>query len=361
MTGFIRSEVESFMSSSTRPKDTRPKDTKQCCKPIAAYSGHSEPRYFECCSSETGYSKPGHFGSEHKEPSTYPFLESLGPCSEYLYKRYPAVFTQLDALQVTLNYRFQNLELLCEALTHRSAVAEILAAGDFPADLQLPWYERLEFLGDAVIGLAISTRLMQADQRYQEGQLSKIRAASVNERALADAAVRLKLGDVIFVGRGEELSGARVRPSMLADVFEALIGAVYSESGFATASAILAAVLPVNQPTSSLRKDLQRCEKAQRTEPSRTEAHAQNQSKFDQSQDHKTLLQEWSQEYFQTLPVYQVTQTNGPAHAPLFVVSVTVGSKLYGIGEGTSKKRASQTAAAAALKNLAIFGPDKQD
>jgi len=132
---------------------------------------------------------------------------------------------QLTALQGKLSYTFRNMDLLSTALTHRSYVNENPQSGASDN-------ERLEFLGDAVLGLCVSDLLMKKHADFDEGTLSKIRSLMVNEKPLADLAAQLGLGDCLLLGRGEEHSGGRAKESLLANAFEAVIAAIYLDSSF---------------------------------------------------------------------------------------------------------------------------------
>lgn len=217
---------------------------------------------------------------------------------------------QFTRLEAEVGYTFQRRELLQEALTHRSAAEAVL------------WNERLEFLGDAVLGLAISTELFRSGEHLVEGDLSKLRAAIVNEKCLAAKARSIELGDSLNLGRGEELAGGRNKDSILADATEALLGAVYLDGGFPEAHAVVTRLF--------------RCE-------------LDGSSSLTTARDYKTELQELVQERSKYLPVYEVVSEAGPAHQREFEVTVTIDGKLMGRGCGCSKKRASVAAAREAL------------
>ena len=225
---------------------------------------------------------------------------------------------QFTRLEAEVGYNFQRRELLQEALTHRSAVG----AGQ--------WNERLEFLGDAVLGLAISTELFHSGDHLVEGDLSKLRAAIVNEKCLAAKARSIGLGDALNLGRGEELAGGRRKDSIRADAAEALVGAVYLDGGFSAAQSLIKRVFS--------------CE-------------LDGSSQLITSRDFKTELQEHVQGRSKELPVYEVVSETGPAHQREFKVSVAIDGKIVGCGLGCSKKRASVEAAREAL--LAIEKQEK--
>lgn len=211
--------------------------------------------------------------------------------------------------------------LLLEALTHRSAIADLNPPQQAKA-LHLGWNERLEFLGDSVLGLAVSQRLMHSLELDDEGALSRTRAALVNEAVLAEAARRLGFGEVLILGKSAERSGGRELASILADAFEAVLGAIYLDRGFAPADAAVGRWLEPFFATGLAEQN---------------------------AQDYKTRLQEWAQKNHQAAPIYQVIAQSGPSHAPNFEVAVMLQGQSLGTGRGASKKRASQQAARAAL------------
>jgi ribonuclease-3 len=209
--------------------------------------------------------------------------------------------------------------LLERALTHRSFAYE---------NGGLPTNERLEFLGDAVLGLIVTDSLFRQYPDLPEGQLAKLRAAVVNMRALADVARGLRLGAYIRLGRGEEGTGGRDKSSILADTLEAVIGAVYVERDLDAAAALVHRLFdPVIARSARLGAGL----------------------------DWKTSLQELTASEVLGVPEYHVEES-GPDHQKSFRASVTVGGRTYGSGEGRSKKEAEQQAAEAAW--LAISNGD---
>jgi len=220
--------------------------------------------------------------------------------------------TDLLALQQRLGHRFANPRLIERALTHRS----------FSSDHN----ERLEFLGDAVLGLAVSSMLFEKLSQLPEGDLSRVRANLVKQDSLAQIAVRLGLSTCLRLGDGEKRSGGTRRPSILADALEALIGAVYLDAGFETAHALV----------QRLYADVQ--------------WHDQMGA---MGKDPKTELQEWLQGRRMKLPLYRVVATLGEAHKQTFDVECTVvetGHCERGIG--ASRRAAEQAAAAAMLQHL---------
>jgi len=206
-------------------------------------------------------------------------------------------------------------ELLERALTHRSYAYE---------NGGLPTNERLEFLGDAVLGLIVTDTLFRQFPELPEGHLAKLRAAVVNMRALADVARDLKLGDYVRLGRGEEGTGGRDKSSILADTLEAVIGAVYFECGLDKADTLVHRLFdPVISRSAGLGAGL----------------------------DWKTSLQELTAQGFLGVPEYHVEES-GPDHQKYFRATVKVGGRSYGSGEGRSKKEAEQQAAEAAWKAI---------
>ena len=210
-----------------------------------------------------------------------------------------------------LGYTFKRRALLEEALQHASYVNEI----DCPS---LRNNERLEFLGDAVLDLAISDILMKLFEDANEGELSKYRASVVNEKGLLEVAKALELGDYIRLGKGEEGTGGREKPSILANSLEALLGALFIDAGFSrTLSVVRSLFMPL----------LSRIDMGEGL------------------QDYKSLLQEYSQERFKTRPQYLLIDESGPAHRKRFLVSLKLNGETMSVGEGRSKKEAEQRAA----------------
>ncbi|MHB1475434.1 MAG: ribonuclease III, partial [Dermatophilaceae bacterium] len=205
--------------------------------------------------------------------------------------------------------------LLLRALTHRSYAYE---------NGGLPNNERLEFLGDSVLGLVVTDSLYAAHPDLAEGRLAKLRAAVVNMRALADVARTLGLGDYVFLGRGEESTGGRDKASILADTMEAVIGTVYLSAGMPAATTFVHHLLDtLMESTAGLGAGL----------------------------DWKTSLQELTAAGSLGVPEYRVTE-QGPDHEKLFQAESVVGSELLGSGSGRSKKEAEQNAAEAAWTEL---------
>jgi ribonuclease-3 len=222
--------------------------------------------------------------------------------------------SDLAALESILSYSFQHKELLSLALTHSS----------YPLQPHEEHNERLEFLGDSVLGLAMSALLMRRFPEANEGYLTKLRASLVNARVLASKAAALSLGHWLRLGGGEERSGGREKPSILASAYEAVLGAVYLDGGFTPAHELV---------SRHFADELE--------EKSRAVLF-----------DCKTRLQEISQKIFKEIPLYTVVEARGPDHQRLFISQVSIAGKLYGRGEGPNKKGADQAAAFQALAML---------
>ncbi|MFP3905413.1 MAG: ribonuclease III [Acidimicrobiales bacterium] len=222
-----------------------------------------------------------------------------------------------------LRYRFRDGALLELALTHRSWCAEHPGTES---------NERLEFLGDAVLGLAVTEHLYQRWPDRPEGELAPIRAAAVSAATLAEAGLDLGLGAAVRLGKGEEGAGGRSRPSILADALEAVFGAVYLDGGWAAAREVVIETIGPHIPVSH---DLA--------------GHG----------DFKTRLQELAATRFDNqAPVYDVVG-RGPDHAKVFRAEVRIGGQVWGHGQGRSKKEAEQAAAGVAFAALAAgVAPD---
>jgi len=228
----------------------------------------------------------------------------------------PAVGDGARLLAERLNHEFADLELLLLALTHRSWCAE--NAGFAPN-------ERLEFLGDAVLGLVVTDHVFMTYPTMPEGELAKLRAGVVNASTLADVARDLGLGDSIRLGKGEDASGGRAKTSILADTMEAVFGAIYLDGGCEAARPIILRLLA---------------------------AHISEAASGPGHHDFKTQLQELAARAFDTLPVYDV-HDEGPDHQKRFFATVTIDDVVKGRGEGRSKKLAEQAAAQAAWSTMA--------
>lgn len=223
----------------------------------------------------------------------------------------------LAELEAKLDVRFRDRSLLHIALVHGSVGAEGRSRhGDN--------YERLEFLGDAVLNLVISDHLYRLFPTRLEGDLARLRAAVVSEGPLARVARAMDLGRYLLLGRGEEKGGGRTRTSLLADALEAVVGAVYVDSGYGVAHYCV---------TRWFADDLARLE-----EPGEG--------------DHKSQLQELVQQLERRLPRYRITGQEGPEHSRMFVAVVEVNGRMLGEGRGRSKKEAEQAAARQGLEQL---------
>lgn len=217
----------------------------------------------------------------------------------------------LGELSRKLGYHFNNPDLLGEAVRHSSYVNE-------SGSVELSDNERLEFLGDAVLDLAIGHILMEYFPEAAEGDLSKYRAAVVSEKSLYQVADELELGKYILLGKGEELTQGRKKASILADSTEALIGAMYLDAGFEKAKEIIEQLF-----TPLLNKVAE------------GKAHY----------DYKSRLQEYTQQVYQSRPEYKLIMESGRPHKKTFRIAVIVCGRIVAEGEGKSKKQAEQRAA----------------
>ncbi|MDQ1418346.1 MAG: ribonuclease [Acidimicrobiaceae bacterium] len=219
------------------------------------------------------------------------------------------------ALASRLDWDVEDAELLLRALSHRSWCAETAGALS---------NERLEFLGDAVLGLVVTDHLFLTYPSLPEGELAKVRASVVNSAVLAELAAELDIGDAILLGKGEGQSGGREKPSILADAMEALIGAIYLDRGWQAASNLVMRLLGERMVEAAAGPG---------------------------GQDYKTRLQELCARQLDQLPHYQVSD-EGPDHAKMFDALVSVGGTIFGSGHGRSKKQAEQAAARVAWERL---------
>ncbi|MDP3267026.1 MAG: ribonuclease III [Sulfuricurvum sp.] len=218
----------------------------------------------------------------------------------------------LQTLQKQLGYQFQNKELLIEALTHKS--------------YKQPYNnERLEFLGDAVLDLIVGEYLYKKFTHFEEGNLSKMRASLVNEGGFTRLAIYLNLGEYIYLSNAEENNSGRTKSSLLSNAFEALMGAIYLETGLDTVRRITIELLEKVHPDISL------------------------DSLF---KDYKTSLQELTQAHYGITPDYQLVAAHGPDHKKEFEIAAFIDGKRYASAVGKSKKQAQQEAAKIALDIL---------
>ena len=222
----------------------------------------------------------------------------------------------IDVLEKKIGYKFKNPDLLLNALTHSSYANENRGISD---------NERLEFLGDAVLGLVIADYLYRLFEKHKEGDLTKIRASIVSEGPLSQIARDIGLGRFLLLGKGEAISGGRDRDSVLADALEAVIGAVYLEAGINQAKELIIGLFSSLMENSFQGKGFQ---------------------------DYKTNLQEVLQAMGEEEIVYRVIKETGPDHDKEFVIEVLCGRRVIGRGKGKSKKEADQRAAKEALGNI---------
>ena len=238
----------------------------------------------------------------------------------------PSFYQKASLVEAALGYGFTNKESLFEALTHRSALVGVSGIDDAVLASR-PWNERLEFLGDSVLGLVISEVLLASDHGLSEGEMSRVRAAIVCEPNLARIGrEKLSLHDALVIGGSEIGSGGRDKPSMIADAVEAVLGAVFTDGGWDAARQVTR-VLFADDLTGDLRRYV--------------------------FGDAKTMFQELSQAKLKATPTYDVVAESGPAHKRSFEMVVKVGDEVWGQGEGISKKDAAQAAARAALQRMA--------
>jgi ribonuclease III len=219
---------------------------------------------------------------------------------------------ELQPLQERLGYHFSDIKLLIEALTHKS--------------YKQPYNnERLEFLGDAVLDLVVGEYLFTRFAKHDEGKLSKMRASLVNEEGFTRLANAMSLGQYIFLSNAEENNQGRSKPSLLSNAFEAVMGAIYLESGLETVTRITIALLDETYDELSLDTLFK---------------------------DYKTSLQELTQAHFGTTPEYMLLHSRGPDHLKEFEIAVKIDGKIYASAVGKSKKIAQQEAAHIALQLL---------
>jgi ribonuclease-3 len=230
-----------------------------------------------------------------------------------------------EQFEVRLGRKFQNPELLRRALTHSSALPELRATDAESAEPSED-NEQLEFLGDAVLDLLASEYLLEKFPKWSEGQLSKSRARLVNAQALELAARRIQLGEHLRLGRGEEKTGGRDKPALLADAFEAVVAAIYLDAGLGAAREML------------------------RTTLFESALEERGTSLFET--DRKSALQEFLQGRGKPPAEYRLAAESGPDHQKTFRVEVWVEGSCMSSGHGSTKKEAEQQAAGAALERL---------
>jgi ribonuclease-3 len=244
------------------------------------------------------------------------FLAGKSPAAAGLFRPDPERRKELAVFLKAAGLKFRKPELLNLSFTHRSISNESPQRGN---------NERLEFLGDAILGAVCATVLYTDFGEKNEGELAKIKSVVVSENILASLARELQIDKLLILGRGEELSGGRGKNAILADALEALIGALYLDSGFAAAFSFV-----------------ERC-----IRPEIDRVIGQN-----YHEDCKSLLQELSQRYFKVYPQYRLIDRSGPDHDRVFRIEVQVGKGVFGPGMGRSKKAAEQEAARIALEQL---------
>jgi len=225
-----------------------------------------------------------------------------------------------DSLYRTIGYRFQNQDLLEQAMTHRSS---LLYRGRWMSN------ERLEFLGDSVLGFIVTDELYHKFPEGNEGDLTKAKSILVSREALAQQARKIDLGPYLILGRGEERSGGRTRRSILSNAYEALIGAMYLDGG-------------VEVVRKLIRRDL--LQKLDRLVANRFH------------HNYKSWLLEYMQARGEKSPVYRVLEETGPDHDKQFTMEVIAGKTVLGTGKGSSKKKAEKAAAREAIKQLGLLG-----
>ncbi|MGE5329924.1 MAG: ribonuclease III [Deltaproteobacteria bacterium] len=221
-------------------------------------------------------------------------------------------------LQPILQYEFKNSQILSNALTHSSYANE-------NKKMKLLSNERLEFLGDSILSFVISAYIFDNYPKLPEGEMTKIRASVVCEQTLKDISNQLGIGEYLKLGKGEELTGGRKRPSILADVFEAIVGGIYIDNGL---------------------------ESAKKFVLDKLEGLVIDAVKGVGMIDYKTTLQEELQKHGDVKITYEVIKESGPDHDKEFKVQIKCNDKVLGIGLGKSKKEAEQAAAAKALQEV---------
>lgn len=234
----------------------------------------------------------------------------------------------LNGLEKVLPYRFKNREILKLSLTHRSFSNEKSGQEKKPLSLTNN-NERLEFLGDSVLDLVISQMLIERYTDSPEGVLSKTLASLINEASLAGIARSIRLGDVLLLGKGENMTGGRDKDSLLADAFEAVLAAIYLDGGLKPAMRVI----------------------RRHFEPL-MDGH-DGEGNGPQFNDYKTRLQEMAQQRFHSVPIYRLVAQRGREHEKVFESSVLVNGAVMGKGTGRNKKAAEQDAARNAIDKLA--------
>ena len=227
----------------------------------------------------------------------------------------------IEQVEERLGYHFGDRDILVQSMTHTSFGHEFLQE----KPIALRNNERLEFLGDAVLNLAVTDLLLEAFPNSHEGQLSKMRAAVVNEKMLAKISENLNLSDCLRLGKGETQSQGAQKPSILASAFEALVAAIYLDGGF---EAVYSVIRHLFSPFFQDEYDLMT------------------------AYDYKTQLQELMQARWKTTPTYLIKATTGPDHAKTFEIEVSARGTVLAAATGSSKKEAEQNAAKAAIHEV---------
>ncbi len=225
---------------------------------------------------------------------------------------------ELEILQEKFNYKFKDINIFNQSLTHKSYVNENIGES-------LQDNERLEFLGDAVLSLVVSDYSVNRFTDYSEGDLTKIRAAVVSEANLSLMSREMDLGRFLLLGKGEEMTGGRDKSSLLANAFEAVIAAIYLDSGYKETFDVLIAIL--NDKIDKV-------------------------ADYQLHRDFKSELQEFIQNRQYSIPQYRVATEFGPPHEKIFEVEVMIDGEIFGIGRGRTKKEAEQSAAQQVLDDL---------
>lgn len=227
----------------------------------------------------------------------------------------------LSELERNLGYKFKNTELLTQALTHTSFFNQ-------KDKNKVNHFQRLEFLGDSVLNLAVSKYLYQKFPSSSEGELSKIKSIMVSQQSLVKYAQLIKLEGFVIIGKSVNLTKGREKYSILADCLEACLGAIYLDGGFNFCKKIINRFIKQEQTDLLNKREIR---------------------------DYKTSLQEFTQKKFNCLPSYKILKEEGLEHQKIFHIAVYIGGNVFGVGTGKNKKEAEQDAAYHALKKLKIF------
>lgn len=226
----------------------------------------------------------------------------------------------IEGIEASLGYTFRNKSLLATALTHKSYYHENSSA-------LRNHNERMEFLGDSVLGLIMAEVLYTNEESLTEAGMSKIKSYLVKELVLFEMASRLSLGDYLRLGKGEESTGGREKKSVLSDAFEALVGAIFLDSDYATVKGVVLRLFDERIRRAILKKE---------------------------AYDFKSELQEKVQSALGTLPEYRIVKQEGEEHKKIFTTEVYIHGELFGTGTGKSKKESQMNAAKEALQKLAV-------